>query len=63
LRGWGEREGVEWVVREEVGAWGRKKDKKCNKINFKNRFFISLIQHYDSFFLLLFFFLSRLDLV
>jgi hypothetical protein len=23
LRGWGEREGVEWVVREGVGAGGR----------------------------------------
>jgi hypothetical protein len=22
LRGWGERERVEWVVREEVGQWG-----------------------------------------
>jgi hypothetical protein len=28
LRGWGEREGAEWVVREGVGAGGRKKIKK-----------------------------------
>jgi hypothetical protein len=53
LRGWGEREGAEWVVREGVGAGGEmtqplyarmiNKKIKIKKICFENvRCFISL---------------------
>jgi hypothetical protein len=35
LRGWGEREGAEWVVREGVGAGGRNDPSLISHMNNK----------------------------